>query len=261
MRTILLLSALVFVPIVAAENAGKPRHSLPAQYAEIADQTDYAIARFMQANCKDREEAILYVPRTKTIVRVGKNATIGGVEYDAAAMRKTIRLEPNIVEVHCHVINLEAIANAEPDFKKVLQQIGFRETRERFWAEIPSPGDITIARGIEAKVLAKHPGGSVEHRIVVVEPGLPPHVLSYGLAPGEKEGLREIVRKKKYNTDAMMEYDSQYTHPLSRLDADRCKPSVLEPSCVLRSAREAAKIINENNLFFVHDRGYLERLP
>ena len=124
--------------------------------------------------------------------------------------------------------------------------------------EIPSPADITVALDIEAKVFTKHPNGSVEHRIVVVEPGLPPHVVSYGLVAGEEKRLRELIQKKQYDTGAKMEYDSKYSLPLSSLDANRCKPFIIEPSCVPVTAREAAEVTNQGNVFFVHDLGYLE---
>ena len=216
----LILSALS--PFFTQAKTEVPRHNLSPLYAEATDEADRAIAQFMQENCKDREEAIFYIPRTRSIVRVGKDASIGGVIFDSRAMRKALRSEANIIEAHCHIMDMGAIAQVLPELAKVLAQVGPRETRERFWMEVPSSGDMTKAIDLEAKVLARHPLGGMEHRIVVVEPGLPPHVLSYGFAPAAESRFKDLVRKKKYNISALMEYDRVYSHPLYALDNGRC---------------------------------------
>src|SRR5271157_3172736 len=95
-----------------AQSVEVPRHDLSPLYAETADEADRAIAQFMQENCGDHEEAIFYIPRTKTIVRVGKDASIGGVSFDGRAIRKTLRSEANIIEAHCHIMDMAAIEKA-----------------------------------------------------------------------------------------------------------------------------------------------------
>lgn len=257
MRTIALF-ALFFPLLATAQEAVKPRHNLAPRYAEAADPADRELARFMQANCKDREAAAFYLPRTKMIVSVGRDGTIGGVVYDSVAMRTILRSESEIVEAHCHIMDTKELEKTMPRLGKVLAQVGPQETRERFWMEIPSDGDVTNAIYLETRVFARHPRGTVEHRLVVVEPGLPPHVINYGLTPVAELALRDLVREKKFGTGAMMEYDSEYSLPLYRLDADRCKPFVLEQPCTPRPVRGLIDIINGSGVFFVHDRGYIE---
>jgi len=257
------LYALLVIPLLfAADGTEKPRHSLPPQYVEIAEPADYEVARFMQDNCKDVEKAILYVPRTRMTVSVGDNATIGSVHFDNKSMHKTLRSESEIIEAHCHIGNLETIAKAvedeKTDFEKILAQVGSREMRERFWFEVPSPGDIFNAIHIESMVFAKHPKASVKHIVVVLEPGLPPHVLRFGLTEESDDNLRKLVKTKKYGNGGMtmLEYGDKYAS-LRELDMNRCEPFTIKPSCRVTPAREAIEVINTGKTFFVRDRGYL----
>src|SRR5277367_1482850 len=138
--------ALTPYPVMSQAQENEPEEwLLPSAYRESAKAADYEIAHFMQAHCTDQEEAIIYIPRTKKIIPVGIEGDVTTVMRDYDLITKTIRTESNIVEAHCHIMDLGMIAKElghQDHFSEMLNQLGPREMRKRFLAEIPSAGDV-----------------------------------------------------------------------------------------------------------------------
>ena len=274
------LFALSFSLVFNTQNGNEKHYEVDAEnvfvkYHENADPTDLAIAGYLQQNCKDREQAVLYIRRNQKLISVTETSSIDGVSRNYDLIEEIFKKENDVVEAHCHLIDLDQIKNGiaadmERNFNDNLQKFGKYKTRQTFWAEMPSGSDAYNTMIIDLIMYHYHKNGNIQHRIVILEPGSLAHVISYGLKGDPQKKLREVAVKSQFydweiHNQEVFDFVTetsfhQYEQIITNIHEIRCNPFVpveQNLNCLIKPVAIGIETANQQSTFFVHDRGFL----
>jgi hypothetical protein len=272
----LCLSMTLVLPLVNAEELpiSSPRTAplLEEKYRVKQDQSDIDISVYLQDNCKDnKERAIIYIPKTGKI----EDISLAGTEetvifFNKDDIDKRLKEHKNIIYAHSHFLSHLSIYDNDKEHKKALDKYGEYRIRRRMMTEIPTSRDfetlLNVLYNTQSKAIrdSNNTPLNLDCRIVVLEPGVEPRVISYGVKTELLEKIKDYDHTCDYGLNGshmknlkirreldlyqyMLNQDEKY-HSYDFEITD--KPDPCFPELALK--------INENTNFFILDRGYVK---
>ena len=268
---------------------------LPKEFRRKLTPSDYAIALKLQELCSDGlERGVIYIPSKKKFELITSNSTLGSADLDTNKVSDIIKKEKYIIEAHVHPFGFKRYMYSFPrsdNRRWMIEKLGPEVIRRRFLLEVPSAEyqeitekgfDInTMIYIYEDECYKKHENGHVGHRIIVLEPGLPSRVISYGITDEQKKILREAIQnywkaegkvreiiKKRPKSSELIVYRARSGGAMDKLNQIRkdlittycdiyydyleshCEPWTIE-ECKEPSFTELATQINQSELIII----------
>jgi len=287
--------------------------SMPLVAAEISNspmtQADKKMAVFLEEKCSDGLEHIaLYSYHMDILNDISYETSPTSVSVIDGAIENMLQDDNHLMAAHCHMLVRPAKKGDESvhlrSLSENLEDMYHKYANRYYYQEVPSPmsftdngdgtydtgGDIYLSIFNDTTAHFYHQEfGKIEHRIVLLEEGMPPRVIAYGLKDDHScllrdsvDSLREAKELEQFvmnncAPDGVIATASQgvmrternlknmryyYIHSFNEREHEyaqkHCLMGDVKEGCIEPSFNDFVDMINSDTIFYIKDLGYVE---